>query len=95
MMPCFQQINRSTAVCGWLSRVGCVFAGNIWVHLALLLACMSTVAIGSVAPWPLAGTALFSLLLPVMLCLAGSVTYHTLMANHWNYKTYITIDVST
>ena len=46
-----------------------------------------------VAPWPLAGSALLSLLLPVMLCLAGSVTYHTLMANHWNYNVYITIDV--
>ena len=46
-----------------------------------------------VAPWPLAGSALLSLLLPVMLCLAGSVTYHTLMANHWNYSVYITIDV--
>ncbi|DBA84039.1 hypothetical protein WJX77_000100 [Trebouxia sp. C0004] len=67
--------------------------GNIWVHLALLLGCMSTVAVGMIAPWPLAGTALLSLLLPVMLCLAGSVIYHTLMANHWNYKTYISIDV--
>ena len=56
---------------------------------------MSTVAFGMIAPWPLAGTALLSLLLPVMLCLVGSVTYHTLMANHWNYKTYITIDVSS
>jgi len=61
----------------------------------LLLGCMSTVAFGMIAPWPLAGTALLSLLLPVMLCLAGSVIYHTLMANHWNYKTYITIDVSS
>lgn len=49
--------------------------------------------VGMVAPWPLAGSALLSLLLPVMLCLAGSVTYHTLMANHWNYNLYITIDV--
>ncbi|KAL0028704.1 hypothetical protein WJX79_000808 [Trebouxia sp. C0005] len=67
--------------------------GNIWVHLALLLGCMSCAACGMIAPWPLAGTALLSLLLPVMLCLTGSVIYHTLMANHWNYKTYITIDV--
>ncbi len=47
------------------------------VHLSLLLGCMSTVAFGMIAPWPLAGTALLSLLLPVMLCLVGSVTYHT------------------
>lgn len=69
-------------------------SGNIWVHLSLLLALTAIVLAGSVAPWPLAGSALLSLLLPVMLCLSGSVTYHTLMANHWNYHVYITIDVS-
>ena len=63
------------------------------MHLSLLLALAAIVMAGMVAPWPLAGSALLSLLLPVMLCLAGSVTYHTLMANHWNYNMYITIDV--
>ena len=71
-----------------------VLAGNIWVHLATLLACMAVIAAGMFMPLPLAGSALLSLLLPVMLCLAGSVSYHTLMANHWNYKLYITMDVS-
>ena len=32
-------------------------------------------------------------LVPIMLCMAGSVTYHTLMANHERYHTWITIDV--
>lgn len=64
------------------------------MHLSLLLTLSAIVMVGMVAPWPLAGSALLSLLLPVMLCLAGSVTYHTLMANHWNYNVYITIDVS-
>ena len=63
------------------------------MHLTLLLVLAAIVMAGMVAPWPLAGSALLSLLLPVMLCLAGSVTYHTLMANHWNYNVYITIDV--
>ena len=65
------------------------------MHLSLLLALTAIVMAGMVAPWSLAGSALLSLLLPVMLCLAGSVTYHTLMANHWNYSVYITIDVGS
>lgn len=71
-----------------------VVTGNIWAHLLPLLFGIVVVVVSTASGWPHAGSLLFSLLLPVLLCLTGSVIYHTFMANHWNYKTYITLDVS-
>lgn len=51
-------------------------------------------AANAFSPGPVEGPMMLTLFLPVLLCLAGSVTYHTFMANHWNYKRYITLDVS-
>lgn len=68
-------------------------AGNIWAHLLPLLVGIVAVAAGTASAWPFEGYLLLSLFLPVLLCLTGSVIYHTFMANHWNYKAYITLDV--
>lgn len=69
-----------------------LLAGNIWAHLLPLLSGVAVVVLGTGAPFD--GPLLLSLFWPVLLCLTGSVIYHTFMANHWNYKTYITLDVS-
>lgn len=48
----------------------------------------------AVKPWPEAKLAFFEIVIPIILCLAGSVTYHTFMANHQNYQRWLFIDVS-
>ena len=47
----------------------------------------------TVKPWPEAKLAFFEIVIPIILCLAGSVTYHTMMANHQHYHRWLFIDV--
>ena len=44
-------------------------------------------------PWPEAKLAFFEIVVPIILCLVGSVTYHTMMANHQHYHRWLFIDV--
>ena len=69
-------------------------AGNIWVHLLPALLLGTAVMSGSLLPWPLARVAFWEAVVPILVCLSGSVLYHTLMANHWHYQKYLFIDVS-
>ena len=39
--------------------------------------------------------AFFEIVIPIILCFAGSVTYHTFMANNQNYHRWLFIDVSS
>lgn len=68
-------------------------AGNIHAHLmpAVLLTCL--LFSGALHPWPGAQLAFLDTVIPCLLCLLGSVCYHTMMANHWNYHRYLLIDV--
>ena len=47
----------------------------------------------AVTPWAEAKLAFFEIVVPIILCLAGSVTYHTMMANHQHYRRWLFIDV--
>ena len=45
--------------------------------------------------WPKAPIAFLENLVPILLCLSGSVMYHSMMAHHWHYKKFLACDVST
>lgn len=72
----------------------CHRAGNILVHLLPALLTVFLLISGGVRPWKEAKLAFWEAVLPTLLCLAGSVTYHTFMANHQHYYKYLFLDVS-
>ena len=43
--------------------------------------------------WPGRPWEFFQNIAPIAVCYAGSVTYHTMMAHHEKYQTWITLDV--
>ena len=47
----------------------------------------------AIRPWQEAKLAFFEIVIPIVLCFAGSVTYHTFMANNQNYRRWLFIDV--
>ena len=55
---------------------------------------MVMLATQAIRPWQEAKLAFFEIVIPILLCFAGSVTYHTLMANNQNYQRWLFIDVS-
>ena len=69
-------------------------AGNIWIHLLPLLAIVGGIATSWLPVWPGRPWEFFQNIAPIAICYLGSVTYHTMMAYHQKYKTWITLDVS-
>jgi predicted membrane channel-forming protein YqfA (hemolysin III family) len=67
--------------------------GNVLVHLIPVLLTLCGLALGLLKPWPAATTAFWETVIPILLCLTGSVVYHTCMADHKNYKRYLFTDV--
>ena len=69
-------------------------AGNIHCHLLPALIILGALLSGAMEPWPHAKLAWAENVLPIFVCLCGSVTYHTFMANHQHYRRWILVDVS-
>ena len=69
-------------------------AGNIWIHLIPLLVIVGGIATSWLPVWPGRPWEFFQNIAPIAVCYAGSVTYHTMMAHHEKYQTWITLDVS-
>lgn len=69
-------------------------AGNIWTHLLPLLVLSAALLLGWLPAWPGALQNFLGQLGGILVCLCGSVTYHTLMARHQNYRTWLAVDVS-
>lgn len=67
--------------------------GNIWTHLLPLLALLAALLLGWLPAWPGAFQNFYGQLGGILVCLCGSVTYHTLMAHHQNYRTWLAVDV--
>ncbi|KAK9821303.1 hypothetical protein WJX81_005376 [Elliptochloris bilobata] len=67
--------------------------GNILVHLMPAVAIALSLATRVLGAWPLAPIAFYVNVLPILASLAGSVVYHTLMANHAHYLRWLLIDV--
>ena len=72
-----------------------MLAGNIWIHLIPLLVIVGGIATSWLPVWPGRPWEFFQNIAPIAVCYAGSVTYHTMMAHHEKYQTWITLDVST
>lgn len=70
-------------------------AGNIWAHLLPILAILLALYFNVLRMWPKAPVAFLENLVPILLCLSGSVMYHSMMAHHWHYKKFLACDVST
>lgn len=70
-------------------------AGNIWAHLLPILAILLALYFNALRMWPKAPVAFLENLVPILLCLSGSVMYHSMMAHHWHYKKFLACDVST
>ena len=68
-------------------------AGNILVHLLPALVLLGGLLTQRLPHWELATYAFYENVLPILGCLAGSVTYHTFMANHERYRCWLAIDV--
>ena len=68
--------------------------GNIYTHLIPAIIIISALLFQGLKVWPLAQLAFLECVLPMIICLSGSVLYHTFMANHWRYRQYLLIDVS-
>lgn len=68
-------------------------AGNILSHLGPVILLLLAIVSGVLPAWTAYPVAFYGSLVPILLCLSGSVVYHTLMANHPNYQTWITMDV--
>mmetsp|Transcript_18221 Transcript_18221/g.54829 ORF Transcript_18221/g.54829 Transcript_18221/m.54829 type:complete len:345 (-) Transcript_18221:1785-2819(-) len=67
--------------------------GNILSHLLPALLLAGALLTGMLPSWPGYPAAFFANTLPILLCLSGSVVYHTFMADHHNYRAWITLDV--
>jgi hypothetical protein len=70
-----------------------ICTGNILVHLLPALLLIGALLTGNLPQWPLARIAFVETVAPILICLCGSVLYHTLMANHWHYRKYLFVDV--
>ena len=68
-------------------------AGNIHCHLIPAVVIVVMLITQAIRPWQEAKLAFFEIVIPILLCFAGSVTYHTLMANNQNYHRWLFIDV--
>ena len=68
-------------------------AGNIHCHLIPAVMILVMLATQAIRPWQEAKLAFFEIVIPIILCFAGSVTYHTFMANNQNYHRWLFIDV--
>lgn len=64
------------------------------MHLIPALVIVVLLVTSCVTPWPRAPSAFWETVIPTIFCLLGSVTYHTLMAHHWQYYNYLFLDVS-
>ncbi|KAK9866877.1 hypothetical protein WJX84_012026 [Apatococcus fuscideae] len=67
--------------------------GNIWAHLGPMLVLLGALACGQLSPWPLEQLAFWELIIPIILVFCGSVTYHTMQANHKRYRQWLLVDV--
>lgn len=67
--------------------------GNILTHLIPVGALGISIVTGILPGWPSYAAAFYGNVVPIMLCLGGSVIYHTFMANHPNYRAWITLDI--
>lgn len=72
-----------------------LLTGNIHTHLLPALAVLVQLGFGLLQPWPLAKLAFYEHVGCVVLCLGGSVAYHTLMAHHQDYHRWLLMDVHT
>ena len=63
------------------------------MHLLPALGILLSLATQRLSAWPLAPLAYYVNVLPILACFAGSVVYHTLMANHKHYRRWLLIDV--
>lgn len=73
---------------------GCKTAGNILTHLLPAAAQLAAILLGWLPAWPGALHNWIGQVGAIFVCLCGSVTYHTLMAHHQNYRTWLAVDVS-
>ncbi|CAL8463477.1 g3011 [Coccomyxa elongata] len=67
--------------------------GNIHTHLLPALAVLVLLSFRLLQPWPLAKLAFYEHIGAIVLCLGGSVAYHTLMAHHQDYHRWLLMDV--
>lgn len=67
--------------------------GNIFSHLIPVTILVVAVITGALPAWSAYPAAFYGNVVPIVLCLCGSVMYHTFMANHPNYKAWIILDV--
>lgn len=72
----------------------CAAAGNILTHLLPALALAAAVMSGWLRVWPGYAANFFGNVGPILVCLVGSVVYHTFMAHHQKYRTWLALDVS-
>lgn len=67
--------------------------GNILSHLGPMVILLVGIATGMLPAWSAHPVAFYGNVVPIVVCLWGSVMYHTFMANHPKYRTWITLDV--
>lgn len=71
-----------------------VDAGNILTHLVPAVVMVAMILRQMVAPWQHAKLEYWQNLGSILLCFCLSVAYHTCMANHKHYSTWLKLDVS-
>ena len=69
-------------------------AGNILLHLLPAAALVTALLLGWIQPWPGALHNFIGQVGAILVCLCGSVTYHTLMAHQQKYRIWLAVDVS-
>ena len=68
-------------------------AGNILSHLLPAVLLLLVILTGVLPAWPGYPAEFFGNIGPILVCLCASVVYHTFMAHHKHYMTWITLDV--
>jgi hypothetical protein len=64
------------------------------MHLLPAAALVAALLLGWLQPWPGALHNFIGQVGGILVCLCGSVTYHTLMAHQQKYRTWLAVDVS-
>ncbi len=64
------------------------------MHLLPAAALVAALLLGWLQPWPGALHNFIGQVGAILVCLCGSVTYHTLMAHQQKYRVWLAVDVS-
>eukprot|EP00884_Botryococcus_braunii_P010567 jgi/Botrbrau1/19511/Bobra.0035s0011.1 len=67
--------------------------GNIWSHLLAAAIILGLLISQNLKPWEQARWEFYGNIIPILICFCGSVLYHSLMANHTRYRTWLMLDV--